>query len=146
MMLNDLYQEVILDHYHHPCNFGKLEEADVIVADNNPLCGDEIELFLNFNNGEVKEVSFAGRGCAISQASASMMTEKIKGLALGEIEDFLDKFKAMMRGEEVAGDFGELEALQGVLKFPVRIKCALLAWNILQKALQAYRAKKPCIN
>ncbi|MBI4596413.1 MAG: SUF system NifU family Fe-S cluster assembly protein [Candidatus Tectomicrobia bacterium] len=143
MMLNELYQEVILDHYRHPCNFGRLEEAEIVVSDTNPLCGDEIELSLSMNGEEVvKEAAFSGRGCAISQASASMMTEKIKGLGLKDIENLLAKFKAMMRGEEVKDQLGELEAFKGVLKFPVRIKCALLAWAILQKALLEYHARE----
>lgn len=137
MSLDDLYREVILDHYRTPRNRGRLEEPTVVVELNNPLCGDELALYLKIEDGKVVDVRFDGRGCSISQSSASMMTEIVKGKSLDEALDLIARFKGMMQGELSAddADLGDLEALQGVSKFPVRIKCALLSWEALSKGL-----------
>ena len=152
--LEDLYREIILDHYRSPRNRGELAVPPAHKAEGfNPLCGDEVVLFIEFDNGSVKEVKTAGQGCSISQASTSMMSSAIKGKDLDEIRRLIAAFKAMMsihesklEGEAAAGEdleerladvrLGDLEALQGVVKFPVRIKCATLAWNTLQQALE----------
>jgi nitrogen fixation NifU-like protein len=133
--LDVLYRDVILDHYSHPRNKGTLDPADVVREGANPLCGDEIRLFLTVRDGVVTDVRFDGRGCSISQASASMMTERIKGQPVAEAERLIAAFKAMMHGEPPAEALGDLEALQGVRKFPVRVKCATLGWVTLEGAL-----------
>ncbi len=138
MSLEDLYKEVILDHYRAPRNKGRLDPHDVVLERNNPLCGDEIELFLRFDGDTVEGIAFEGKGCSISQASASMMTEKIQGLSAKESGALAESIKAMMAGEE-EGDpdaLGDLVALKGVVKYPVRIKCALLGWNTLLEGLE----------
>ena len=136
--LEDLYKEVILDHYRAPRNKGRLDPHDIVLERNNPLCGDEIELFLRFEGDDITEISFDGKGCSISQASASMMTEKIKGQTAKDARLLAESIKRMMAGEE-EGDqkqIGDLVSLKGVVKYPVRIKCALLGWNTLVEALE----------
>jgi nitrogen fixation NifU-like protein len=138
LSLEELYKEVILDHYREPRNKGRLDPHDIALERNNPLCGDEIELFLNFDGDSVADIAFEGKGCSISQASASMMTEKVKGLGTKEAQALAESIKRMMAGEE-EGDPKELEdlvSLKGVVKYPVRIKCALLGWNTLLEALE----------
>jgi nitrogen fixation NifU-like protein len=143
---DDLYQEVILDHYKNPRNFGPLEDATESVELFNPLCGDTITVDIKEVDGVVAACSFHGHGCAISQASASMMTDKIQGMKKEDALALIDRFKAAMRGEEsfddVGEELGEGIALQGVKKFPVRVKCATLAWNSLQKALHGESGKQ----
>jgi nitrogen fixation NifU-like protein len=136
--LEDLYKEVILDHYRAPRNKGHLDPHDVALERNNPLCGDEIELFLRFDGDTVEGIAFEGKGCSISQASASMMTEKIQGLDAKEAASVAQSIKRMMAGEEEgdADSLGDLVALKGVVKYPVRIKCALLGWNTLLEGLE----------
>ncbi len=138
MSLEDLYREVILDHYRSPRNRGQLEDAGIVVELNNPLCGDEITLYLALEGDVVKDVRFDGRGCSISQSSASMMTEAVMGKSAAEAVDLINRFKGMMRSEITAdeADLGDLEALQGVAKFPVRIKCAVLSWEALRQGLE----------
>ena len=135
--LEDLYKEVILDHYRDPRNKGRLDPHDVLLERNNPLCGDEIELFLKFDGDQLQDISFDGKGCSISLASTSMMTEKVKGLSAAEARDVTESIKRMMAGEEEgdADTLGDLVSLKGVVKYPVRIKCALLSWNTLLEAL-----------
>lgn len=138
MSLEELYKEVILDHYRSPRNKGRLDPHDVALERNNPLCGDEIELFVRFDGDTVEGIAFEGKGCSISQASASMMTEKVEGLTAKESAALAESIKRMMAGEE-EGDvetLGDLVSLKGVVKYPVRIKCALLGWNTLLEALQ----------
>jgi len=137
--LDDLYRELILDHYRHPRNKGDLENANRHVEGYNPLCGDEVELDLIVDEvGVIEDVAFKGRGCSISQASSSMMTDAVKGQTKGEAMALLDAFKKMMMEPETepAEELGDLEAFQGVAKFPVRVKCATLAWNVLQEGLE----------
>ena len=138
MSLDELYKEVILDHYRAPRNKGKLDPHDVALERNNPLCGDEIELFLKFDGDDLAGVAFDGKGCSISQASASMMTEKVKGLSAKDAAALADSIKSMMAGESDgdADTLGDLVSLKGVVKYPVRIKCALLGWNTLVEALE----------
>jgi nitrogen fixation protein NifU and related proteins len=139
LSLEDLYKEVILDHYRTPRNKGRLDPHDVLLERNNPLCGDEIELFLKFQDGGLEGISFDGKGCSISLASTSMMTEKVKGMSRDEARRVTESIKRMMAGEE-EGDpqaLGDLVSLKGVVKYPVRIKCALLGWNTLLEGLEA---------
>lgn len=136
--LDELYKEVILDHYRAPRNKGRLDPHDVSLERNNPLCGDEIELFVKFDGDTIEGIAFEGKGCSISQASASMMTEKVQGLSAKDATSIAESIKAMMAGE-AEGDqkqLGDLVSLKGVVKYPVRIKCALLGWNTLEEALQ----------
>lgn len=135
--LEDLYKEVILDHYREPRNKGRIDPHDVLLERNNPLCGDEIELFLKFEGDTLQGISFDGKGCSISLASTSMMTEKVKGLSMKDAREITESIKRMMAGEE-EGDveaLGDLVSLKGVVKYPVRIKCALLGWNTLLEGL-----------
>jgi SUF system NifU family Fe-S assembly protein len=137
--LDDLYRELILDHYRHPRNRGSLENASAKVDGYNPLCGDEVELDLLFNDEDViEDVAFRGRGCSISQASGSMLTDAVKGHTKAQAQELIDAFKRMMTesDEEPAAELGDLEAFQGVAKFPVRVKCATLAWNVLEQGLR----------
>ncbi len=143
--LNDLYRDIILDHYRQPRNRGKLPEAGLSGEGYNPLCGDEVTLRLIVENGKVRQVMFEGRGCSISQASTSMMTEIIKGKTIDEVREMIELFKAMMtKDQPAAPELGDLEALEGVRKFPVRIKCATLAWNVLQDLIN--RQKRERVN
>jgi nitrogen fixation NifU-like protein len=133
-----LYQEMILDHYRRPRNKGTLERADASVEVKNPLCGDEIGLQVAFDGDSVGDLRFSGRGCSISQASASMMTQLVKGKSTGEIGAIRKQFRDLMLGNAAAADdprLGSLRALSGVARFPARVKCALLAWNALESAL-----------
>jgi nitrogen fixation NifU-like protein len=138
LSLEELYKEVILDHYRAPRNKGRLDPHDVVLERNNPLCGDEIELFVKFDGDNVEGVAFEGKGCSISQASASMMTEKVQGLPAKDAQLVAESIKRMMAGEEEgdAETLGDLISLKGVVKYPVRIKCALLGWNTLLEALE----------
>jgi nitrogen fixation NifU-like protein len=136
--LSALYQELILDHYRRPRNKGTLENADASVEMKNPLCGDEICLQVAFEGSSVCDLKFAGRGCSISQASASMMTQLVKGKTAEEIEEIRSRFRDLMLGDASAANdqaLGSLRALSGVARFPARVKCALLAWNALERAL-----------
>lgn len=136
--LGALYQEMILDHYRRPRNKGTLEHPDASVEIRNPLCGDEIELQVTFDGDGVGDLRFSGRGCSISQASASMMTQLVKGKSRDEIATLRNRFRDLMLGDASLADdpqLGPLRALSGVARFPARVKCALLAWNALESAL-----------
>lgn len=145
--LEDLYREIILDHYRTPRNRGELATPPAVVAEgHNPLCGDEIKVYVAVEDGTVRDIKVGGQGCSISQSSASMMSQAVKGKPIGEVRALVRRFKGMMSIEDLddadgngAADvpLGDLEALQGVVKFPVRIKCATLAWNTLTEALGA---------
>ena len=132
-----LYQELILDHYRRPRNKGTLEKADASVDVKNPLCGDEIGLQVAFDGDCVCDLKFSGRGCSISQASASMMTQLVKGKSTKDIDAIRKRFRDVMLGNTAGDDteLGPLRALSGVARFPARVKCALLAWNALESAL-----------
>lgn len=135
--MEDLYKEVILDHYKAPRNKRGLDGATVSCRQNNPLCGDEIEIHAVLEAGAVADISFEGQGCSISQASASMLTEAVKGKSVEQAGGMASEFRGMMEGEVQPDEdsLGELVALKGVVKYPVRIKCAVLAWDVLQEAL-----------
>ena len=136
--LEELYQEVILDHSRRPRNFGVLAEPDVVVHGDNPACGDEIHLGVKFGDeGQLQELKFSGQGCAISQASASMMTMKLKGKTRVEAAEMARRFKDLVtgQGESQSTNLGDLQLLQGVRRFPQRVKCAMLAWRAVEQAL-----------
>ena len=137
MALDDIYKEVILDHYKSPRNKRELAGATFSCTANNPLCGDEITVFANVADAQVTEVAFQGAGCSISQSSASMMTEAVTGKSVDDAKQMAADFRGMMAGEIDPSEdaFGELVALKGVVKYPIRIKCAVLAWDVLQDAL-----------
>jgi len=138
MSLENLYQQIILDHYKNPRNFAEVLECAASVEHENPLCGDQIRVAIDVEDARIREVKFSGKGCAISQASASMMTETVKGRPVEQAEEMVEAFRQMMRGERefvALDEAGELEALKGVMQFPVRIKCAVLAWNALESCI-----------
>ncbi|MBC8123950.1 MAG: SUF system NifU family Fe-S cluster assembly protein [Gemmatimonadaceae bacterium] len=140
--LRDLYQEVILDHYKRPRNFGTLVTANREAEGFNPLCGDQITIYLQMEGDVVQDIRFQGSGCAISTASASLMTEVLKGKTLEEAQALFEKFHGLLTGtsEQDGGpEFGKLAVLSGVREFPVRVKCATLAWHTLQAALKNTR-------
>jgi len=134
--MRELYTQVIMDHYHHPRNRGELEDADLREHLLNPLCGDEVTVYAVLDGDNVADVKFEGRGCSISQASASMMTERLVGKSREEAEDEIQNFKAMMVGEREFPEMDDLAALKGVIQYPSRIKCATLAWTAFQRGLE----------
>ena len=137
--LSSLYQQLILEHYRNPRNKGELEEKTVEIHMANPVCGDEIRLQLRIEGDRIEDVKFLGSGCSISQASVSMMTIRLKGSSIDQADELAKRFTDMMHGDESAvkeKSLGHLRALQGVSKFPVRIKCALLGFDALQAALK----------
>jgi nitrogen fixation NifU-like protein len=137
LALDELYKEVILDHYKNPRNKRPLPRAELSCRKNNPLCGDEITVHAHLSDGRVAEIAFEGSGCSISQASASMLTEAVEGTSVDDAEALAGRFRGMMEGKVEPDEetFGDLIALKGVVKYPVRIKCAVLAWDVLQEAL-----------
>jgi nitrogen fixation NifU-like protein len=143
--LEQLYQEVILDHYKSPRNKREFPEAEVSRTRNNPLCGDEITILANLDDGKVAAIAFQGQGCSISQASASMLTEAVSGQPLGRAKDLAAQFRGMMQGSVDPDEdtFGDLVALTGVRKYPARIKCAVLAWDVFQEALSGAEEEVP---
>ena len=134
--LDNLYKDIILEHYKHPRNRGRLDPATVSGEGLNPSCGDELELFLNVEDGVISDVKFSGEGCAISQSSTSMMTEAIKGKSVAEALGLSTQFREMIRGEEPADALGDLKTLQGISKLHARVKCATLGWVTLEQALE----------
>jgi nitrogen fixation NifU-like protein len=144
MNMNSLYQQLILDHYRKPRNKGELPEKTVEIHMANPVCGDEIRLQLQIEDGRIVDARHVGQGCSISQAAVSMMTNLLKDKELSEAGVLAEKFTAMMHGDETMAkdrSMGDLRALQGVSKFPVRIKCALLAFDALQEAIKKQEAE-----
>ncbi len=138
---DELYRELILDHYRNPRNREPLPAPDVVAEGYNPLCGDELELQFRFDGERLTGIAFRGRGCSISQASGSMMSEAVKGRTFEDIKRLSEKFKAMVTDATVEPDpeLGDLEALQGVARFAVRVKCATLAWHTLEDGLRQRR-------
>ncbi len=137
--LGELYQEILLEHNSKPRNFRKLEEATQTAEGYNPLCGDRITLYLSLNDGVIADVAFQGSGCAISRASASMLTQSIKGQSVARAEEIFGAFHQMLTEPGLELDYdvlGDLETLSGVVEFPTRIKCAVLAWHTLRSALE----------
>jgi nitrogen fixation NifU-like protein len=139
--LRELYQAVILDHHKKPRNFRRLDDADHDAEGYNPLCGDKVHIYVKLEGDRVKEVSFVGSGCAISTASASLMTESLKGKTQAEAELLFRRFHDLVTGAPEGPDkgpeLGKLAALAGVREFPMRVKCATLAWHTLRAALEA---------
>jgi nitrogen fixation NifU-like protein len=139
--LDELYQEVILDHNKSPRNFREMEDANRRSEGYNPLCGDHVTVYVNLADGVIRDISFKGSGCAISKASASMMTTELKGKSAAEAEKLFDNVHKMLTGELGVGkseldDLGKLKILSGVCKFPARVKCASLAWHTVNAALK----------
>ena len=158
--LEDLYREIILDHYRNPRNRGELPSPPAHRSEGfNPLCGDEVQVYLDVRDGVVEDIRIGGQGCSISQSSASMMSQAVKGCSVPEARALVHAFKSMMsiedghdhedsaNGQEEPGvRMGDLEALQGVVKYPVRIKCATLAWNTLDQGLDQAETGDPSSN
>jgi nitrogen fixation protein NifU and related proteins len=134
--LNDLYQQVILDHCRKPRNFRELAQATRSAQGHNPLCGDQLKLFLNIDGDVVKDISFLGEGCCISKASASLLTEHARGKTREQLRKTFDQVHEMVTTGRVNGDVGKLAVFAGVHKFPARVKCAILSWHALMSALQ----------
>lgn len=136
--LRELYQSLILDHSRHPHNFKVLDRANHTANGYNPLCGDQITLYLNIENGIIKDISFQGQGCAISKASTSIMTTILKGKTIAEAQLIFNKFQHMIKtGEYDIDQMGKLAVLAGVHKYPVRVKCAILPWHTAIKSLES---------
>jgi nitrogen fixation protein NifU and related proteins len=143
MDLKDLYRDVIVDHNRHPRNFGKLDPADAHADGHNPLCGDRLSLYVNLDGDRIREARFDGSGCAISVASASMLTEAIKGKTRAEVHKLFEEMHTLLTQHDAAVDtagLGKLAALSGVREFPARVKCASLCWHTLNAALERQAA------
>ena len=143
--LDDLYREVIMDHFRDPRNVGDLPQAEIKANGTNPLCGDEMAFALALKDGRIAQVRFAGKGCAISQATASMLTEQLEGRTLPEAQALIQTMRQLMQGQapDPKIELGDLESLAGVSKFPVRVKCAALSWNVLEQGLADYQKPPP---
>jgi len=143
--LDELYKEIILDHYRAPRNSRLLDDPDAEVEAANPFCGDEITLHIKVADGKLENIGLACRGCSISQSSGSMMAEMVEGMPINEVKELMALFKGLMTGDELSDEemerLEDLEALQGVQKFPVRVKCALLAWSALEDALRQINSR-----
>ena len=137
MALDDIYKETILDHYKNPRNKRELPGASVTSTRNNPLCGDQVTVSATLDQGTIREVAFLGTGCSISQSSASMMTESVSGKSVDDAMALAGDVRGMLAGQVEPDEdaFGDLVALKGVVKYPIRIKCAVLAWDVLQEAV-----------
>ena len=133
--LRDLYQEVILDHNRTPRNFGRLENANRESEGHNPLCGDRVKVFLHVEDGRIEDIAFQGSGCAISTASASLMTEALKGLTVREAREVFQGFHELVTTGGDPENLGKLAVFSGVREYPIRVKCATLAWHAVQAAL-----------
>ena len=144
--LRDLYQETILDHGKNPRNFGKLDDANHQAQGHNPLCGDRLTVFVKTEGGRISEVTFEGNGCAISMASASLMGETLKGMPVEEANEVFHNFHDLVTAETDGvpeEDLGKLVVFSGVREFPVRVKCATLAWHTLRAALEDHKVDSP---
>lgn len=143
--LEELYQDLIIDHSTHPRCFGKIDDSDASAKLFNPLCGDQIDLCIKIEDGKIKKISFLGKGCSISQAAASMMCELLEGKTIEEVYKLSTLYQEMLKGEkqeEELEDLGDIVSLCGVSKFSARIKCAMLGWEAVQKALKDYEEGK----
>ena len=138
--LDELYREVILDHFRNPTHAGDLPDAEINAEGTNPLCGDELAFHVKMDGGRIAQVRFKGKGCAISQAAASMLATQLEGKTAADAGRLVGAMKALMQGQrpEASVDLGDLEVLEGVRKFPVRIKCAALSWNVIEQGLEEY--------
>ena len=139
--LDELYRDVILDHFKNSTHHGELPDAQVKTTGANPLCGDELTFYLKISNGRIEQARFNGKGCAISQAAASMLAAQLEHRTLDEAGQIVQGMKAMMQGQDPkpSVDLGDLESLAGVRKFPVRVKCAALSWNIIEQGLAGFQ-------
>lgn len=144
MELDELYQDLILDHFKHPRNFRPLADGEVLVDEENPTCGDHIRLTAKVEQGKIVDVKFDGKGCAISTASASMMSEKLIGIPVADARQLISDFVGVIRGEKEmdADALGELAALEGVKQYPMRVKCATMSWHAAEKALDKIAGNK----
>ena len=138
--LDELYREVILDHFKNPTHAGELPDAQIKVDGANPLCGDEMTFHIRMDGGRLARIRFRGKGCAISQAAASMLAAVLEGTSASQAAAVIEAMKRLMQGEAPSEtlDLGDLEALAGVRKFPVRIKCAALSWNVVEQGLKEH--------
>ena len=144
MELNELYREVILDHNRYPRNFGRLDPADALANGHNPLCGDKLTVTLRMDGDAISDLKFDGNGCAISVASASMMSEAVKGRPRAEVDALFDRVHALLTQADAPSDgIGKLAALSGVREFPARVKCASLCWHTLNAALANLQGAAP---
>ena len=134
--INDLYQQVILDHCKQPRNFHEMPAASCSAQGHNPLCGDQLKLFLALDGGKIRDISFVGSGCCISKASASLLTEFAKGKTPSEVEGMFERVHEMVTTGKVLGDVGKLAVFAGVHKYPARVKCAILSWHAVMAALK----------
>jgi len=134
--LSDLYQEVILDHCKKPRNFHEMPSPTCSAQGHNPLCGDQLKLFVSMNGDVINDISFVGSGCCISKASASILTETVRGKSKSEVQKIFDQVHEMVMTGQIIGDVGKLAVFAGVHKFPARVKCAILAWHALVAALK----------
>ncbi len=145
-LADELYRETILDHYHHPRNQGAIPNSTVRMEGVNPLCGDEITLYATIDNGTISDIKLETHGCSINTASSSMMSESVKGRSLSDVLKMIELFKNMMLNRSIEvllpEEMEELESLEGVKKYPVRIKCALLPWNTLLQAIESMPEQK----
>ena len=138
--LDELYRDVILEHFKNSSRHGALPEAQVNAEGANPLCGDEVAFHVQLEDGRIGQVRFEGKGCAISQAASSMLAQQLEGRTVPQARELIESLKALMQGKApgAGADLGDLEALSGVRKFPVRVKCAALSWNVVEQGLQEY--------
>lgn len=134
--VNDLYQQTILDHCKKPRNFHEMPQATCSAQGHNPLCGDQLKLFLTMDGNTIKDISFVGSGCCISKASASLLTDFAKGKSKAEVEGMFGRFHDMVMTGQANGDFGKLAVFAGVHKYPARVKCAILSWHAVMAALK----------
>tara|TARA_Y100001960_G_C14116326_1_gene560001 strand:- start:63 stop:515 length:453 start_codon:yes stop_codon:yes gene_type:complete len=136
--LDDIYQEIVLEHSRKPRNFRKIDEADQVQEGYNPLCGDQYTIYISMDGDTVSDISFQGTGCAISKASASMMTEEVIGKTKNQATRIFEAFRSMITkdNENVKEDLGDIEVLQGVSEYPTRIKCATLSWHAMHAAVE----------
>ena len=134
--INDLYQQVILDHCKQPRNFREMPQATCSAQGHNPLCGDQLKLFLSMDGEKISDISFVGSGCCISKASASLLTEFAKGKTKSDVRQMFDKVHEMVMSGKVLGDVGKLAVFAGVHKYPARVKCAILSWHAVMAALK----------
>ena len=143
--LNEMYEEIVMDHYHNPRNTDLFDSPDFEIEKNNPFCGDEIKIQLNFQKDNKVTASVTGRGCAISQASGSLLAEKINNINSTDLQNTVDLFRKLIRSEELTeeelDELGDISALSGVRKFPVRIKCAMLSWVALEDIIKQSNSK-----
>lgn len=146
MSVEDLYSEIVLEHYKDPHNLGEIENPDLFSKGYNESCGDDIKIFAKVNGEIIEDIKFVGKGCAISQSSASMMTDLMKGKSINEVKAFIDDFKKKITGSEEfpenSDEWFELSALKGVIKFPIRVKCASLAWHTLEEGIFEFENKQ----